>query len=99
MNQRVKYKKSRQRDNVSEFPHDSQEGKDFLSVKTITEIIKGGLTDFDYSRSSSNQPPPNPVTDCPIPQSLCRNLPNAHSMLTAVLTVYCVVHMPMSPTN
>lgn len=29
MNQGVKYKKSRQRDNVSEFLHDSQEGKDF----------------------------------------------------------------------
>lgn len=59
MNQRVKHNNQNKETNVDEFPHDSQE-KDFLSIKTIIEIIKGGMTDFDYSISSPNQPPLHP---------------------------------------
>lgn len=56
MNQSIKCNNQNKETNVGEFPQDSQE-KDFLSIKTITEIIKGGLMDFGYSISSPNQSP------------------------------------------
>lgn len=64
MNQSIKCNNQNKETNVGEFPQDSQE-KDFLSIKTITEIIKGGLMDFDYSISS-----PKSISTSPISQTV-----------------------------